>query len=149
METTDQEKHIPRKPIQVTYAFYLILGAIAVTLVGSMITRVLSEQASLSELLAGTASVGLVLLLPLWLAFKINAGRNWARWGFVIFAVLGLFDTLNLLSSFSDHPIQSTYYAISVGLSFFAIFLLFQPPANVWFKVIKINESIPEETQTV
>lgn len=143
MGIANQENKASQKPRQVTYAFYLILGSTSIRFLGYIVNTILFwEERFNSQPVYYRICLGLPFLIDLWLAFKINTGRNWARWVFAIFTALSLIDIFNLLRSFSDYPLQSTLYVISFALSLFAIFLLFQSPISAWFKTTGISKSI-------
>lgn len=146
MESTDQEKNIPRKPIQVTYAFYLLVvsGSLNI-LLGIMYAILYWQERFIDRTVFTLTCWGLLYVIPFWIAFKINSGRNWARWFLAASFVISLIEIPGQLREFGDYPIQTTLSLISLALVSIAVFLLFQRPADVWFKVITIGESTPEQ----
>ena len=141
METTDQDKPIPRKPKQVTYAFYLLLGSSTISLLLFVANAILFWQEYYSSQPVYAIFWGLMYVIPFWIAFKINAGRNWARLIFTIFTIISLFSIPEQITSFSDFPVQATLSLISFGLVIVAMFLLFQSSSSAWFKYQAANET--------
>ena len=62
--------------------------------------------------------------------WKIGAGRNWARITVCALVVLGIPFCLSLLIAPLDHFIE----VVQTVLQLFAVYLLFTPPSNAWFK---------------
>lgn len=134
MGSASQGYHVPQVPKRVTYAFYLILGSIGIRLLNFISFTLLFWQERYSSMPVHRLCWGLSFLIDLWFAFKIRAGRNWARWIFVVSTAFLVFELFGVLGTTSDYSVQTVFYALSTTLSLAAIFLLFRGPANEWFR---------------
>lgn len=142
MDIINQEDHTPQKPKQVTYAFYLILSSTAISFLVYIANTILLWHDRFSSLAVYRILWVIPILIDIWLAFKINSRRNWARSVFIILTFLGLFGLFDLPNSLSDYPVQTGLSTISFVLSLLAAFLLLQKSVRVWFKSSSISESI-------
>src|ERR1035437_565214 len=78
----------------------------------------------------------LLILAAVFLFIRaIYRGRNWARWVFAVFTVMGLLGSASALHHFSL-LIEKTRYIVQCICSIIAIILLFLPQSNPWFSKI-------------
>ncbi len=88
------------------------------------------------------ASPGFVLFVMLstfaffiWLIYKMNQGRNWARITFLILFLIGIpFSVLPLIQSLLNTPISGILGLLQVVLETVALFMLFGRDARPWFR---------------
>jgi hypothetical protein len=86
------------------------------------------------------AAIGLLTVgILVFLAFKINSGRNWARWTFAVVYLLGSFGSIILVlltpALFAAAPaiVQMNMIA-QFGLQTAVVVLTFLPVSGPWFK---------------
>ena len=69
-----------------------------------------------------------------YLIFRISAGENWARIGFLIMLVLGLIPTVpQIIKEWPGTPFAAMLSAIQLIIQAYALFLLFTAPGKSWF----------------
>jgi hypothetical protein len=83
---------------------------------------------------------GLSFLIDLWFAFKIKAGRNWARWIFAVSTAFLVFELFDVIGTNSDYSVQTIFYVLSTTLSLVSIFLIFRGSANEWFRTKSVSQ---------
>jgi hypothetical protein len=96
-------------------------------------TPMTEEQIRNAAFLGQALAVGvavLVALFYLWLAFKLKAGRNWAR------VVLTLVTLLQVASQFVTQGNSAVSYA-SCAIAVVALVLSYLPPSNAYIAAVK------------
>jgi len=120
------------KSIKLTTIFIFLgwLVSLASILIISFNTKEL-----MPNVIAKYTSFGVTTLLVIWLAYKINCGRNWAR---IIYSALILISLVNVAINFQQFflmPIEFTVVSALTNLcQIIVILFLFTPSSNVWFK---------------
>jgi hypothetical protein len=67
--------------------------------------------------------------------YLLGAGKNWARWLFVILFAIGIPSSANqLITSFANAPLSSSIGVIQALAQIYACVLLFTPTSRAWFK---------------
>lgn len=154
-------------PGSVNGAFFIYLIAAAISLVGIVLTftsdiwdRALRENADMvsstgmttEELINVTKTVSIVvgvLFVGLYLlfAFKMRAGRNWAR---IVLTVLSALSVVSLFSATASVKINDQTYTsgsnqvtgwIGAVISVLAIVLMFLPASNEYFARTKAERA--------
>jgi hypothetical protein len=122
-----------RKPRCVGIATNLLWASLFIGLVKSpMDEAFMSTTASLG---AKFVSLAIVFGVVGFLVWKISARRNWARITFLVITVIGLVPWVPfLLNELSRSPVLGGLSVAIVGLQAWAIFLLFSPSGNRWFR---------------
>ena len=149
MELNGQDNQQNSRPIQVTAAVYLIYASVAVTILHVLATLATGRQAE-TEITPGlflTLACAFVALFPIFLAIKVNAGRNWARQLFSVGVFLNFFYVADLLQSFDEYPYLTILSTIPLLFQIMAIVLLFQGPSNAWFRSNKTGARSHRETE--
>ncbi len=82
------------------------------------------------------------ILVVVAIALLIRNGRNWARWLFAVFFVLGVPTMLAVATQLSawlhDRPTRAVLMLLQSLLQLAALILLFVPEANAWFRAVKL-----------
>jgi hypothetical protein len=141
-----------QRPNEVTYAVRLLWIGIAISVIAEVINlRVIVEQiqagasrAPAPQMVANVALITVLggaaigLLLWAWVISRIAAGRNWARWLFLVLLAIGmLFLLLNLhttVAMYSRRPLMGVTAAVNWILQLVPCYLLLTPRAGAWFK---------------
>lgn len=92
--------------------------------------------------LTAVASVPYILFMMLftfvligYLIFRISAGENWARIGFLIMLIVGLIPTLpQIVREWPSAPFAAMLSGAQLTIQAYALFLLFTAPGNSWFR---------------
>ena len=85
--------------------------------------------------------------LLLWLIYKMDRGRHWARVTFLVLTVIGVpFAIQPMLASFSYSPVSGLLGLLQVGMEVVALVMLFSPQAKPWFRPSPIPPVIPGHT---
>ena len=121
------------KPAAVSTAIKLLCATLIVGALRSVIEWPHQTQ---------TASPGFVLFvmlftfaLTLWLIYKMDRGRNWARITFLVFFILGVpLSFVPLLQSLSYSRFSGALGLLQVVLQTIAVFKLFGRNAHPWFR---------------
>ena len=97
--------------------------------------RMSGGHLTVSLVISGLIAYGLVAALYGWLALKIMAGRNWAR--FVLLAAI-LYSALTLPgqvgAAFNRSMIEGALLIAGYILYFLSVILVFLPASNLWFR---------------
>jgi hypothetical protein len=76
-----------------------------------------------------------------WLIFKIGQGRNWARWAYLVLAVLGYLTVAaswqTYVNQFTASPITAVLFALQLATEIPALYLLFTKPGREWFDQLR------------
>jgi hypothetical protein len=113
--------------IKLLYAT-LVIGALRSSLEWSRLTQAASAGSVLSVTL-------LTVTLLVWLIYKMDRGRNWARITFLVFFILGTpLSVAPLVKSLSYSPASGVLGLLQVGLQAVALFMLFGRNARSWFR---------------
>ncbi len=144
MGNKDQRHPVLPRPRQVDLAFYLLLVSIFVSFVAYVFYSIQFWQAQYSEQPLYRLIWVFAFLINLWLAFKIKAGRGWARTVYLITVVVGLVDLLSYLGEFNTNPLAYSLNILSYALSLIAIILLYRSPAKAWFMTFGSRKSDQE-----
>lgn len=145
-----------RAPIEVRTAFIVCLAVVLVDVVTTMLGIFVGPGSGIEQMRAGMGPHGaamqaaraigaLIVISALWLlfAFKMRAGRNWAR---LTLAGLGTLSVCFFLGGTSmdgyDWPSAAELYDLLPGgiqglLHIGAIGLMFLPPSNAYFSAAK------------
>ena len=142
MELNGQELSTSARPKQVTYAVYLIYAALAVGFLYSAVSATAYWQATAEQYTNPSTIICFVFgyLYVIFFAVKIAAGRNWARWLYLVEVILSVLSIVGQFGSHIDYPIRASLLALSKGIQLYAIILLFQAPSSAWFKSKKDPE---------
>ncbi|MCZ4077653.1 hypothetical protein O1W68_06845 [Rhodococcus sp. H36-A4] len=108
-----------------------IIGGIAVLIgPGAAALSGISEADGMSTgALAGGGIIAIVLaLIQLWLAFRMRAGRNWAR---IVLTIVGV---AYLLSVFSGGGVAGIFNWIYLVVFVAAVVLMFVPASGAFFR---------------
>lgn len=142
----------PNRPIQVTYAAYLLYAFMLIVITNFLIRSIILVDyfSETSLTLWGTVFMTLfqagLMVLSLYVISRIAAGENWARW---ILVVVLIFNCVMLLTGLRDFLHGSTIATlINVGyvlVPAIAIALLFQGPSNRYFTGVKTDEDLPHK----
>lgn len=120
------------KSIKLTTIFIFISWLVSLT---SILIISFNTKELMPNEIAKYISFGVTTLLVIWLAYKINCGRNWAR---IIYSVLILISLINVainFQQFSLMPIEFTLVSAITNLcQIIVILFMFTPSSNVWFK---------------
>ena len=125
------------KPVVVTIATRMLystlaIGVIRCSLEWSRLTQVTSPVLIFISM---TFTLGIML----WLTYKMDNGRNWARITFLVLCILGVpFAVLPLLRSLSNSPISGALGLAQVALQLAALIFLFRRDARLWFRPVAI-----------
>lgn len=118
------------RPHQVSAAVVLLCLSLAL----GQVTSALLRQNLPHTLPALFVAVFTVVTLA-WLAYKIWAGRNWARMTFSVLTILGLALYAPILMKFFQiSRIAGSINLLQGLLQLVAIYLLFTQPGRSWFK---------------
>ncbi len=132
----DQDTVPFTKPGSVNTAVYLIIAAVLLGILYALINAVWnwSEVARYYGNAFVTICIGFDYLFAIFLAYKIGLGRNWAR---ILYLLGPLFKTANFVLNAAEYrnglPL-TLIPIVQVILEWNAIVLLFQSPANDWFR---------------
>ncbi len=135
METTETLP-TPQKPKPVAVAVTLLWVSYAMGL-----ARGLMDFSALTAV-ASLAYVAFVMFftfaLIAYLIFRIAAGENWARIGFLVMLILGLIPTLpQIIKEWPGAPFAAILTVLQLAIQAYALFLLFTSPGNSWFRARK------------
>jgi hypothetical protein len=116
----------------------LTIILIVVSWLASLIT-ILIIASKVPDLMPNTVakyiSFAVSTILMLWLAYKINKGKNWARVVYSVLVLISLINTLINFQQFSLMPFQFALLSAVTNLSQLGVLLLlFTKSSNVWFK---------------
>ncbi len=157
----------PTPPTQVTAAFGIYLLTALISLISVVLTlnsdvweQAIRESGATAQDLNGvsvdtlvsvakgiTVAVGMIFLaLYLFFAFKMRAGRNWAR---ITLTVLSALSILSVTSTGSVTVADRTYSSslstttgwIGAALAVAAIVLMFMAPSNEYFRTVKARKT--------
>ena len=136
MEVNGQDNQQTSRPPQVTVAVYLIYASLTVTVLHALLNPAAVGQAAteITPRLFFTLACAITTLFPIFLAIKINAGRNWARQLYSVAVFLNIFYVVDLLQSFDEYPLLTIFGTIPLLFQITTIVLLFQGPSNAWFR---------------
>jgi Na+-driven multidrug efflux pump len=132
------------RPIAVDYAVKLLLASIALTLLLCIFFTIypqplppnLPDNAELSGMIrAVTPVVGvLTALFNGLIAYKISQGRNWSRWMFAIFFVVGAAFTIpSLFNLWKTDQIGAVSGLVQTVIQAAAVICLFTKASRLWF----------------
>ncbi|AUL72804.1 hypothetical protein ATS72_003955 [Pseudoalteromonas sp. 13-15] len=80
-------------------------------------------------------SFAVTTILMLWLAYKINKGRNWARVVYSVLVLISLISTFINFQQFWLMPFEFVSLSAITNLSQLGVLLLlFTKNSNIWFK---------------
>ena len=74
----------------------------------------------------------LLIALLVFVICKVWAGSNWARFAYVLIFFVGVFDAVEVFQIFS---IVAVLTLAELLAQLVALYLVFSPPGNVWFRV--------------
>ena len=116
----------------------LTIILIVVSWLASLIS-ILIIASKVPELMPNTIakyiSFAVTTVLMLWLAYKINKGRNWARIVYSVLVFISLINTFINFQQFSLMPFEFALLSAVTNLSQLSVLLLlFAKSSNVWFK---------------
>ena len=119
-----------QKPASVSSAIKLLYATLAIGALRSVLEWSHQTQA---------VSSGFVMLFTfaflVWLIYKIDRGRNWARITFLVFFILGVpMSVLPLLQSLAYYPVSGVLGLLQVVLQTVALFMVFGRCARPWFR---------------
>jgi FtsH-binding integral membrane protein len=113
--------------IKLLYAT-LVIGALRSALEWSHQTQAVSPDFVLFVMIFTFAFI-------VWLIYKMDRGRNWARITFLVFFILGVpMSVLPLLRSLSYSPVSGVLGLLQVVLQIVALCILFGRSARPWFR---------------
>jgi hypothetical protein len=135
------------RPMAVTRAIQLLWSALAIGVVLSL-WDLFADDADKAyfwvSIVAIAAGLGAAFLITLWVNGAAYAGKNWGRIAIVVLTVLGAIVqvwSFTVLASMEEAPPFTTIDVAGVALqnlmTFAAIFLLYTPASNAWYRAIK------------
>ena len=121
------------RPPQVRSATWLL----GTSLVLGTVCFVLEWQATPSALqpiptMLALSITALLIALLVFVICKVWAGRNWARFVYVLIFFVGIYDAVEVFQIFS---IVAVLTLAELLAQLVALYLAFSPPGNVWFRV--------------
>jgi hypothetical protein len=124
-----------QKPQPVVTAVNLLWASLAVGLV-----KMLMDFSNLSAV-APAAFTNFILIFTFaligFLIFKISAGRNWARFTFLVMFIIGTLPILPIvMGEFSRSAVVGALSLAQIGLQVYALLLLFTRPGSSWFRKV-------------
>jgi hypothetical protein len=125
------------RPLQVRGASWLL----GTSLVLGMVCFVLEWQATpsalqpISTMLALSITATLIALL-VFVIYKVWAGRNWARFVYVLIFVVGVYDAVEVFQMFSVVAVLTLTELLA---QLVALYLVFSAPGKMWFPARKID----------
>ena len=126
-------QHPPTKPDIVTKATKMLFLGLAIGPFRSLLAW--SHISQMEFLWAVILTMALTLAIMIWLIYKMDQGRNWARIALLILFLLeGPFSILPLVRLLSDAPISATLGLIQFVIKTVAFFMLFSVNARSWFR---------------
>lgn len=129
MNLANQPTHI--KSAVILIVFSLVVGFIKLALDYDFITSLAPIQTTVIILV-------ITALIMLFFAYKIWAGRNWARIVFTVFFVIGIYPAILLLPAEVNRNVLVFLVSILQVLSqIAAIIFIYLPTSNNWFKSVK------------
>jgi hypothetical protein len=127
------------RPTQVTYAVFLLYVFLAVSFVILLLQTAVSlfirpAGITIADYLINFSLAALAYMVMYFVAAKIAARKNWARWLLLVgFAVLMILTTHNMpLLVFGDATLGILLMVQVLGTAV-AVALLFQRPCSEWF----------------
>jgi hypothetical protein len=122
------------RPAQVSIAALLLTASLALGVLTSVIlptTIASNSQAAIVQVIVQI----FVLIVFLWLTYKIWVGRNWARITFTVLAGLGFLPYIPILMKmFRLSPLAGSINILQTLLQLVALYLLFSSPGRAWFR---------------
>lgn len=128
------------RPVQVTYAVFLLYAFLAISLLVYLGHSIVffflnTEEYSQPQFLFDLFVTAIAYMLMLFVTVKIANGKNWARWFLLIGFVLSLvITTIGLRELISRDAISGVISLSQVLVTAVAVALLFQRPSSAWFK---------------
>lgn len=129
----------PRASLDLDEDFAPVPGRVRVAVVAIITAAVMSFAIKVAATLVDLLPTTLALLLLGFIAWKIFAGREWARWIFAaivairLLGVVAMFYFPDELSISLPQPVRVAS-AIQLALDFIALVLLFTGDAGKWFR---------------
>ncbi len=126
-------------PTQIHKATMLLWASLAVgLLIGLIDSNTALKSASIFFVVSGVA---IIMLLEIWLIYKIRKGRNWARITcLVLFIFVRVPYVPELLLMFDRSVIVGGLSSAHVIMEVVGLYLVFSKPGSLWFK----NASKPD-----
>jgi hypothetical protein len=126
------------RPRVVTRAVALLWISFLAALVSSYLDVAFPEDAGADSVWIGIFVITTIwLAVVAWLIFKLARGRNWARFLYLILAVLsyGLlaFAWQEFAADFRNEPVKAAVGVAGMTMELVAMYLLFTKPANAWY----------------
>ncbi len=132
---TDTSRVTPPTPVRIAFGCWIVitlLGLVGGILIaagaGSALYSGIDETADESTAALTIAGIVVVAfgLIQLWLAFRMNAGTNWAR---IVLAVLGVLSLISMWGGSGGGAYNWIYLVLLVG----GVALMFLPANTDWF----------------
>lgn len=129
----------PDRPEQVTYAVFMLHVFLVVSFVIYLVQTAVSLVAQSYRIPISAFALSFILTTAIYLvmyfvATKVAAGRNWARWlllgGFIILVVIS---NWNMQLLIFGNAALGLLILIQMLVTAVAVALLFQQPCNTWF----------------
>ena len=139
MNLINRLDHASGRPLPVTYAVYLLYAFLAIAVADFVVSQIVFFVSSprpdaLGDLSFNLAMNAVCYLLCFFVATRIAAGENWARWalvgGLVVITLICTLSLPTLLAGDVSRGIGALAQVLVTGV---AVALLFQGPANAWF----------------
>ena len=122
------------KPKSIKLTIILIIISWLASLISILI--IISKAPDLMpNTVAKCISFAVTTILMLWLAYKINKGRNWARVVYSVLVLISLISTFINFQQFWLMPFEFVSLSAITNLSQLGVLLLlFTKNSNIWFK---------------
>lgn len=136
-EKTMRTPHIVKpKPRNVEWAIILMWGLLGLSVLSLVLN--FSHVSSQGGVAPAVLITAVTYSLTIFVFVKMAAGKNWARWIFLIFFIGGLLMSVGTLpTEWSRSRFSVLLFLMSSGLQICILYLVFTPTASSWFNQAK------------
>lgn len=146
-EKDKEEFIIPKDlPPSVYWAAYLVYFSFVIGIINTIIKVNMDIMEDLSSF-SNVVYLMFTVIFMVFMGYTIHLGKAWARTLYLIIVIIGgiISYPIHLINLFVENPVVGSILLFQAAIQFIALFLLYSPKSEVWYRKVKWKREAEEE----